>query len=214
MSDKVHYLYKLTCLENDKSYIGVTTNISGRFKAHCSADSLIGCAIRKYGISNFSYDILATGDRAYIYDLEAKYIESHGTGINKGGYNVALGGLGVPLSPDLRKTLRKETADEIENNDVVSEPEPKKSYINQGPVIVANTIAGLKGSVSDFLNTVEAGTYAAKELFEMYQQSKFAIEIASARLFDYCMNTLQREFHPRIAFKVRKHAGPVEWIIR
>ena len=86
--------------------------------------------------------------------------------------------------------------------------------INKLNNLVANSISVQKDLVGDFLHSIDPGKYAARDLFEMYQRSEYAPDLTSARLFDFCMNNLQREFHPRIAFKIRKRAMPVEWIIR
>ncbi|WP_162828306.1 GIY-YIG nuclease family protein [Escherichia coli] len=88
-----HYLYKITNLLDGKLYIGVSDQPNRRFKAHCKADSLVGRSIKKHGTSNFRMDVLVAGDRAYIYELEAKAIESYNT-IAPNGYNLTAGGFG------------------------------------------------------------------------------------------------------------------------
>ena len=48
---------RIYCIENKinhKKYIGLTTrSIEERFSEHCKADTVIGEAIRKYGVDNF-----------------------------------------------------------------------------------------------------------------------------------------------------------------
>ena len=52
-------IYKITNLLNGMIYVGQTTRtVEERFKAHTKADSYIGRAIRKYGVENFSIEIL------------------------------------------------------------------------------------------------------------------------------------------------------------
>ena len=54
-------VYKITNLLNGKIYVGQTIRtLERRFKEHTEADSLIGKAIRKFGIENFSSEILET----------------------------------------------------------------------------------------------------------------------------------------------------------
>jgi predicted GIY-YIG superfamily endonuclease len=49
------YVYQITNKLNGKIYVGQTKfSVEKRFKQHAKANSVIGCAIRKYGIENFT----------------------------------------------------------------------------------------------------------------------------------------------------------------
>lgn len=92
------YLYKITNNINYKIYIGVTSRPEDRKKVHFynrsqKARSLIKNAIDKYGRENFNFEIICTGLRDYIYNLEVKAIEVYDT-ISPNGYNIKPGGEG------------------------------------------------------------------------------------------------------------------------
>jgi group I intron endonuclease len=92
---KPHYLYKTTNTLNGKIYIGVSVDPVERFDTHCanSKGSAIGNAIRKHARESFKLDVLVCGRREYVYELEAKAIQSYDTVAPK-GYNIATGGVG------------------------------------------------------------------------------------------------------------------------
>lgn len=103
----VGYVYKCTCLSNNKSYIGITTkDIQARRKEHIYAsfnenDSTykthFHAALRKHGVENFQWDILeqivGTDLDTVIKtlkSLEIKYVAFYDT--FKTGYNMTPGG--------------------------------------------------------------------------------------------------------------------------
>jgi predicted GIY-YIG superfamily endonuclease len=51
-------IYKIENLINGKKYIGQSVNPNYRFSQHKFGDSAISKAIKKYGESNFSFEIL------------------------------------------------------------------------------------------------------------------------------------------------------------
>lgn len=89
------YVYCIENKVNGKKYIGITTRtMNKRFEEHKKANSYIGKAIRKYGVSNFSIselDIAKTHEE--LCQLEVFYIEKFKTFEN--GYNLTIGGDGV-----------------------------------------------------------------------------------------------------------------------
>ena len=74
MNKKTYKIYKITNTINDKIYVGQTIRrLSKRFYEHCRADSLIGRAIKKYGIDNFTIEEICrvyTKDEANIREAE------------------------------------------------------------------------------------------------------------------------------------------------
>lgn len=100
---KLGYIYCFTNLINNKKYIGQTiNNDNARYSAHISNsnnsnsqeyDSLLHRAIRKYGIENFQYEILAKEieDIEILNLLEIYYIKSFKTQAPD-GYNLDEGG--------------------------------------------------------------------------------------------------------------------------
>lgn len=92
------HIYKITNLVNNKCYIGQTTNRpETRFKQH---RSMVSCgtqalyrAFRKYGISNFSFEVILTCNKSDLDYYETKCIELYNS-FGTGGYNMTFGGSG------------------------------------------------------------------------------------------------------------------------
>ena len=93
-------IYKITNLINGKSYIGQSVNIEKRFIAHKSVafnpndknyNYPLYKAIRKYGIENFSFEVLEICDISELNDKEIYYISKYNT-YGKSGYNQDSGG--------------------------------------------------------------------------------------------------------------------------
>lgn len=87
---------KVYCLTfpNGKRYIGVTWfDVDSRLREHCKAETVVGNAVRKYGIDNISKSIIMDGlDRESAYRLEIGLIALLMTQDKDLGYNVADGG--------------------------------------------------------------------------------------------------------------------------
>ena len=86
-------VYKITNLLDGKIYVGQTIRtLERRFKEHTEADSLIGKAIRKFGIENFSSEILETCQtKNQLNEREIFWIEKLNCK-TPNGYNVKDGG--------------------------------------------------------------------------------------------------------------------------
>ena len=86
-------VYKITNLIDGKIYVGQTIRtLERRFKEHTEADSLIGKAIRKFGIENFSSEILETCQtKKQLNEREIFWIEKLNCK-TPNGYNVKDGG--------------------------------------------------------------------------------------------------------------------------
>lgn len=98
----IHYIYCYTNKENNKQYIGQTNNVERRKKQHIQ-DSIhchkghevsynlpFHSAIRKYGIDNFTFEILEiveTDNWNEVNMLESKYIKNKNS-LAPNGYNL------------------------------------------------------------------------------------------------------------------------------
>ena len=101
------FVYKITNRVNNKCYIGMTTrSIEERIKGHLSAARngskfRFHCAIRKYGIDNFTIEVLETDDNINNIRLrEVELIAEHKTTMKQYGYNAKPGGCGGWIVPD------------------------------------------------------------------------------------------------------------------
>lgn len=96
-------IYKIENLLNGHCYIGQSRDIKKRWRVHCCTfeDNLSKCydyplyrAFRKYGIENFSFEVLQECSVEELDNLEKHYIEKFDSYWN--GYNQDLGGGGRP----------------------------------------------------------------------------------------------------------------------
>lgn len=107
------YIYKITNVINNKSYIGQTKNtIKTRMYKHYSQankDNVTGidAAIKKYGKQNFIVEEICRCDNQDLDELEKFYIHKYDTFNN--GYNLTIGGQTgtTSLDLDIQEVLKK-----------------------------------------------------------------------------------------------------------
>lgn len=99
--EKICGIYKITNLINGKVYIGQSNDIYKRWKEHkriskvSESGSLLYRAFKKYGIENFSFEILEKCEPKDLDEREIFYIKKFNSyvGGNEGyGYNLTMGG--------------------------------------------------------------------------------------------------------------------------
>ena len=98
----MYCIYKITNKINNKSYIGYTDNIERRwyqhqFIANNKPKTHFHRALSKYGVDNFSWEVLYTSDnkRHTLYEMEEYYIKYYNTyALDGNGYNYSYGGDG------------------------------------------------------------------------------------------------------------------------
>ena len=106
------YIYKFTNKINGHCYIGQTNNLQKRYNGHKSEsfnEKASGywlpfhCAIRKYGIENFDYEVLEEiadeESQDFINEREKFFIAYYHSLKDENGYNVTIGGEGCPKPP-------------------------------------------------------------------------------------------------------------------
>ena len=100
-------IYKITNKINNKVYIGCSKDIHHRWIAHKSESVLeknkqynysIHKAFRKYGIDNFSFEIIELLPEEQLFDREKYWINYYNSYNN--GYNETLGGDSGPSLPE------------------------------------------------------------------------------------------------------------------
>ena len=94
-------IYKITNQINGKCYIGQSVNIERRWQEHKRFNSrerlaIIHQAFRKYGLKNFSFEILEECSQEQLDDLEIKWIKFFDSQNPNKGYNCTSGGQGIP----------------------------------------------------------------------------------------------------------------------
>jgi len=140
---KKYIIYRCINNINNKIYIGFTSNnLNKRIIEHKSnskkkSNYIFHKAIRKYGINNFTWDILLeTEDKSYALDImEPFFIKEYDTYYNHGkGYNMTWGGQGGMLDKKHSKETKEKMKlawtkreNRISNPDLFSWPGVKKS---------------------------------------------------------------------------------------
>lgn len=94
-------IYKITNNKNGKVYIGQSISIENRWKTHRTApfnanssqySSPLYRAIRKYGLSEFSFEVLEECAINTLDEREKYYIQLYRAGDSDYGYNLTYGG--------------------------------------------------------------------------------------------------------------------------
>lgn len=110
---RIHGIYRITNIVNGKIYIGQTLNPSKRWSLHKSESKkdkpsmAINYAMKKYGIHNFTFEIIASClDLQSANDTEEIIIVQEKSHVKYGmGYNVSNGGSNVSPTEETRKKL-------------------------------------------------------------------------------------------------------------
>jgi group I intron endonuclease len=116
---KIHSLYLIRNLLNNKVYIGQTINIKDRWKNHIylsnnNSKQYIHRAINKYGLDNFEFIIISSSKTQEDANEAERILILQYNSTNKNyGYNIALGGNTAPLSEETKLKLREATIKQI-----------------------------------------------------------------------------------------------------
>lgn len=109
MDETYGIIYCITCLVNDKKYIGKTTQtLIRRWQAHRNAvrsgqSHMFVNALRKYGVDNFTCEQIDTAkDDEELDRLEMYHIAMYQTFTDRSkGYNSTIGGDSIKLTPEI-----------------------------------------------------------------------------------------------------------------
>lgn len=91
---KIHYIYKITNLLNNKFYIGKHTQKIGKIDNYYGSGNIIKSAVKKYGIKNFKKEIISFHDTWCLAYMAEKLVLPENVVNNKQCYNMKPGGLG------------------------------------------------------------------------------------------------------------------------
>lgn len=89
-------IYKITNQINNKSYIGQSIHIEQRWEEHLyksSKCSLLKYALHKYGVDNFTFEVIEECEQQKLNEREQYWIKYYNT--FEEGYNLTLGGGGT-----------------------------------------------------------------------------------------------------------------------
>lgn len=119
---EIGVVYKIINKINNKIYIGKTfQDINTRFRQHyfVNESTLIHKAMVKYGIDNFSLDILYSSiDEEEINEKEIFYIEYYNARDKNIGYNICKGGEGTKgriVSKEFKNYMSNIMGDKVQN---------------------------------------------------------------------------------------------------
>ena len=99
-------IYKITNKVNNNSYIGQSVNIEKRWERHKISyknefdhnyNNHLYRAMRKYGLENFTFEIIEICNQEELNNKERYYIEKYDTFFN--GYNLTLGAFSILPPP-------------------------------------------------------------------------------------------------------------------
>lgn len=110
-------IYKITNNLNNKTYIGKSVNIIKRWNQHKNAlDSTpIHQAIQKYGLENFSFEIIEECSKELLDEREVYWIKYYNTCYGY-GYNATTGGDGASHPVSLNHQQLLEIIDKLKNS--------------------------------------------------------------------------------------------------
>jgi group I intron endonuclease len=124
-----HYVYKMTCSDTGKSYIGMTKNLKHREMEHRGGNSprKLRAAIELYGEETFVFEVIQECDsRAEARELEKRYIAELNTGWPN-GYNIHWAPAGTaaaaasPRSRARRSAAQKRLWEDPAHREIVSQ---------------------------------------------------------------------------------------------
>lgn len=159
-SVRVGRIYSLKNKLNGKRYVGQTIQkISKRINQHMRANTVIGCALRKYGKDNFEIEIIE--DNVTLENLDAleTYFIVYYDCIAPKGYNLNYGGNGRGI---VLEETRKKLSEAGKGHLVSEETREKQRQANLG---VKNPMYGKTGELSPSFG--KNGYWAGKKRPEM-----------------------------------------------
>ena len=117
---KVCGIYKITNKITNKVYIGQALDIANRWACHRKhvnkRKTALQCAMYKYGVENFKFEILQICSSIELNDLEIQYIKEYNSCIlfeNSNGYNMTTGGNGGYGRPPITLETRQKISNTL-----------------------------------------------------------------------------------------------------
>lgn len=130
-------IYKITNNLSNKAYVGQSVNIEQRwgYYRHGSKDHTpILFAVRKYGLNNFTFEVIEECDREMLNEREIYWIKKANT-ISPQGYNLSTGGRKTTwMYAPSRETLEKRSK-ALKGQKRTDETKRKMSIAQKGRVL-------------------------------------------------------------------------------
>lgn len=101
-------IYKITNNINGKVYIGKSVDIKERWRQerYKQPNKYFTNAVKKYGLENFSFEVLEECSKEELDEKEKKYIEKYNSTDINIGYNITSGGTGGAMPSEvIQKSL-------------------------------------------------------------------------------------------------------------
>ena len=128
----MYYIYRTTNLINGKTYIGQHKFDLNKDDNYMGSGKLLRQAIKKYGIENFSKEIIEIVTSKFEVNILEKYYIAKERASNKNGcYNIANGGTGGDLGEEVNKRKRGQKRHESVGRKI-SEANKGKTPWNKG----------------------------------------------------------------------------------
>lgn len=135
-------IYKITNLINNKVYIGQSINIASRWRRHRTdaniKDTPLYQDIRKYGLNNFSFEVIEECTKEQLDERERFWIDKYDSYNN--GYNLTSGGQKGTFTGKLNKKQIEEIYSLLQNTELTQQwiadifdiKQQMIDYINRG----------------------------------------------------------------------------------
>lgn len=137
----MYQVYKHTCANTGKSYIGITTNMARRTKQHQQHPGCVAFhrAIKLHGWSSFVTEILGAVDQlSEALEMEERFILVHNA-LSPDGYNLKTGGQYKILSKESRSKISEWNRTRVRTPEMYQ----KIASANRGKIISEHTRAKL-----------------------------------------------------------------------
>ena len=134
-------IYKITNLANNKAYIGQSVAIEKRWTKHRSAkdEYPIHRAMRKYGLENFSFEIIEKCSQEKLNEREKFWISYYETLNPEKGYNLSLGGNARAFIQKVTPAIYYEIVEHLRNKELTQKEIGELYNISENMVVGINT---------------------------------------------------------------------------
>ena len=133
--EKISGIYKITNIIDNKCYIGQSVNIYKRWKDHETRsqkeNTPLYLAIRKYGLENFTFEIIEKVNKEGLNEREKYWIKYYNSYNN--GYNQTIGGDGaIKEETETVKNIKQDLLNTLDTHKIIAERNQVSEEMVQG----------------------------------------------------------------------------------